>query len=67
MRWKKILDWASWTLLGVGGFNWLLVAFGFNLIAAITGSWTWLANTVYVLTGLSAIVQVVLRIQKGMR
>ena len=48
------LDWVAMILVIVGGLNWLLVAFKFNLVSAIFGE-SVLATIVYVLVGLSAI------------
>ena len=42
-------------LLFVGGLNWLLVAFGWNLVEMIFGAGSMLAKVVYVLVGLSAL------------
>jgi uncharacterized protein len=45
-------------LLIVGGLNWLLVGlFSFDLVAAIFGPMTVLSRAVYILVGVSAIVQ----------
>jgi len=49
------LDIIALVLVIVGGLNWLLVAFDYNLVTAILGSVGWLVTTVYVLVGLSAI------------
>lgn len=49
------LDVIALVLVIVGGLNWLLVAFGYNLVTAIFGSVPWLVTLVYVLVGLSAI------------
>ncbi|MEO6581616.1 MAG: DUF378 domain-containing protein [Sphingomicrobium sp.] len=45
-------------LLVVGGLNWLLVGlFDFDLVAALFGEMSLLSRIVYVLVGVSAIVQ----------
>lgn len=49
------LDIIALILVIVGGLNWLLVAFNFNLVTALFGSMPWLVATIYVLVGLSAI------------
>ncbi|MFA6273305.1 MAG: DUF378 domain-containing protein [Candidatus Paceibacterota bacterium] len=54
----KSLHMIAWILLVVGGLNWLLVAFNFNLVSLIFGSIPWLENLVYILVGLSAIYEV---------
>lgn len=55
----KSLHCISFILLVVGGLNWLLVGlFEFNLVTALLGSWPMLVKIVYVLVGLSAVVEV---------
>lgn len=49
------LDVIALVLVIVGGLNWLLVAFNYNLVTLLFGSMQWLVTTVYVLVGLSAI------------
>lgn len=47
-------------LVIIGGLNWGLVGlFGFDLVAAILGSASWLSRIVYVLVGLSALWQLI--------
>ena len=46
---------AAYVLLLVGGLNWLLVAFGYNLVESLLGAWPLVVKAVYVLVGLSAI------------
>ena len=41
-------------LLIIGGLNWLLFAFGFNLVEALFGD-SIIATLIYILVGLSAI------------
>lgn len=56
----KTVDVVAAVLLVVGGLNWGLVgAVKFDLVAAIFGSGTAFANTVYVLVGLAALYQVI--------
>ncbi len=45
---------AMW-LIVIGGLNWLLVAFGFNVIEAIFQPESALTKLVYILVGLSAL------------
>lgn len=49
----------AWILLVVGGLNWLLYAFGFNLVGLIFGGISWLEKLVYILVGLSAVYEIV--------
>ena len=51
----KNLHKVSLILLVVGGLNWLLTAFNWNLVHLLLGSWMWLENLVYILVGLAAI------------
>lgn len=48
---KKVAVW----LLIIGGLNWLLVAFGYNLVDSLVGEGSSLAMIIYVLVGLSAV------------
>ena len=52
---KSILDWIAFVLVIVGGINWGLVAFDFNLVELIFGAVSWLLTSVYVLVGIAAI------------
>jgi uncharacterized membrane protein YuzA (DUF378 family) len=53
-------------LLIIGGLNWGLVGlFGFDLVATIFGETSVLSRIVYVLVGISAIVQIVPLIKAG--
>ncbi len=54
----KALHMIAFILLVIGGLNWLLVAFGWNLVSAIFGTSVW-AQIVYVLVGLAAIYEAV--------
>lgn len=51
----NILDIIALVLVIVGGINWGLVAFNFNLVEMIFGSLPWLVTLVYLLVGLAAI------------
>jgi uncharacterized protein len=54
----KALNLITLALVIVGGVNWGLVGFfGFDLVAALFGSGSFLARAVYSLVGLSAIWQ----------
>jgi hypothetical protein len=53
-------------LLIIGGLNWGLVGlFGFDLVATIFGEMSVVSRIVYVLVGISAIVQIVPLIKAG--
>ena len=54
----KALHMIAFILLVVGGLNWLLVAFDYNLVDSILGAGSAGATIVYVLVGLSAIWEV---------
>jgi uncharacterized membrane protein YuzA (DUF378 family) len=54
----KALHIIAFILLVIGGLNWLLFAFGWNLVMMIFGTGT-LAMIIYILIGLSAILEAV--------
>ena len=49
------LDIIALVLVIIGGLNWGLVVFGYNLVNMVFGSISWLETLVYALVGLSAI------------
>lgn len=51
----KSLHMVAFVLLVVGGLNWLLVAFKYNLVDSLLGAGSTLAMIVYILVGVSAI------------
>lgn len=51
----NILDWIVYVLVVIGGLNWGLVAFDFNLVTTIFGEGTVITQVVYILVGLSAL------------
>lgn len=51
----KTLHWVTFVLVIIGGLNWLLVAFKYNLVDNIFGVDSFLAKLVYILVGLSAV------------
>ena len=53
MKWLHLV---SFILLVVGGLNWLLVAFGYNVVALLGSS---VEQIVYILVGLAAVYEVV--------
>ena len=57
----KSLHCISFILLVIGGLNWGLVGINmnWNLVHMLLGSWPTVENVVYILVGLSAIVEVV--------
>lgn len=54
----KGLHTITFILLVIGGLNWLLVVLNFNIVDKIFGMGSSLSNIVYVLVGLSALVQI---------
>ena len=49
----------TFILLIVGGLNWGLTAVGYNVVEMLLGSWPALLQIVYILVGLSAVVELV--------
>lgn len=49
----------AFILLIVGGLNWLLTAFGYNVVDMIFGGMSMISRVVYILVGLAAIYEVV--------
>lgn len=49
------LGWVAFILVIVGGLNWGLVAFDFNLVSFLVGTWPTVEKAVYVLVALSAV------------
>ena len=52
---KSTLDYIALILLIVGGLNWLLVAFGFNLVTALFSWAPAVEMIIYVIVGLAAL------------
>jgi uncharacterized protein len=50
----------AFVLLVIGGLNWLLFAFGWNLVSTIFGAGSGLSMIIYILIGLSAIYEAVM-------
>jgi uncharacterized protein len=62
----RTLNIVTLLLLIVGGLNWGLVGlFGFDLVATIFGEMSALSRIVYVLVGVSALVQIVPLVKGG--
>ena len=55
----KGLHMVTFILLVVGGLNWGLSALGWNVVNMILGSWPTVEQAVYVLVGISAVIEVV--------
>ena len=53
---KKVAIW----LLIIGGLNWLLVGFGYNLVDSIFGTGSTISMIIYILVGLSAVFKLVM-------
>jgi len=51
----KILHVVSFVLLVIGGINWLLDAFNWNVVELIFGPGSGITRIVYILVGLSAV------------
>lgn len=51
----KYAHMVAFILVIVGGLNWGLVAFNYNVVSALLGSWPAVEMIMYVLVGLSAI------------
>jgi len=51
---KNTMDWIAFVLVIIGGLNWGLAVFDFNLVSAIFGAGL-LAKIIYGLVGLSAL------------
>ena len=56
----KVVHIIAFILLVIGGLNWLLFAFGWNLVSAIFGTGSVVSNAIYILIGLSAIWEAVM-------
>ena len=49
----------TFILLIIGGLNWGLMGLGLgNVVNSLLGSWPWLESVVYILVGLSAVVEI---------
>ena len=56
----KALHIVSFIILVIGGINWLLFAFGWNLVSAIFGAGTPITMAIYIIIGLAAIEEAVM-------
>ena len=50
----KKLHMITFILLVIGGLNWGLTVFGWNVVDMIFGSWPMVVDLIYILVGLSA-------------
>lgn len=57
MNYTKTLNQLSWWLLVIGGLNWGLTAFNYNVVKMLLGTLPTVEMLVYVLIGLSALYQ----------
>ncbi len=55
----KTVHMIAYVLLIIGGLNWLLVAFDFNIVEKLLGSWPMVVKIINILVGLSAIFEAV--------
>lgn len=55
----KMLHMVAFYLLVIGGLNWLLVAFDYNLVEMLFGEGSSLTMIIYVLVGVAALAEVV--------
>lgn len=60
---KNPLHMVTFILLAIGGLNWLLVAFGYNVVDAIFGMGSGIAKVVYIVIGVSAIYELAMHKQ----
>jgi len=54
----KTIHVIAFILLVIGGLNWLLVGFGWNLVDAIFHAGSMISKIIYILVGLSAIIEI---------
>ncbi len=55
MKKHSTLDWIAMILLIIGGLNWGLTAFDWNVVDGIFGMGSVIAKVIYILVGLSAL------------
>ena len=56
---SKTTHMISFSLMAIGGLNWLLVgAAGFNLVTTLFGEGTTLTRVVYILVGLATVLEI---------
>lgn len=59
MNTMKLVHMVAFLLLVVGGLNWGASAFGYNVVHMVVGSMPSVERVVYLLVGLSAVIEVV--------
>ena len=55
----KSLHTVAFTLLVIGGLNWGLTALNYNVVNMLLGSWGGVERAVYLLVGVSAIIEAI--------
>ena len=55
----KVVHIIAFVLIVIGGLNWLLFAFSWNLVSVLFGAGTMLSQAIYILIGLAAIFEAV--------
>ena len=61
---KNALDWIAQILLIIGGLNWGLFSFGYNLVETVSFGTEIVANIIYWLVGLSALWVIYMLVKK---
>ena len=61
---KNIVDWIALVLVIIGGLNWMFFAFGYNLVDALLGKGSILAQLVYLLVGAAAVYMIYFAVSK---
>ena len=61
---KNIVDWIALVLVIAGGLNWMFFAFGYNLVDALLGKGSILAQLVYLLVGAAAVYMIYFAVSK---
>lgn len=57
---KNPIHMIAFALMAIGGLNWLLVAFGWNLVEAIFNEGSTVSMVIYILVGLGTIYEIVM-------
>jgi hypothetical protein len=60
---KDWLDWTALVLVIIGGLNWGLYAFGYDLVELLSFGYGAIAKTVYVLVALAALYMIYYAVQ----
>lgn len=59
LYYMKMIHMVTFVLLIVGGLNWGLTAFGYNVVEMVFGNWPVVVKVVYTLVGLAAVYEIV--------